>query len=81
MSSLLVAVISELVLIPLNLDFEIDQSWMNLGRILNDIHIQIQILSIEQLLFVLSFIKGCVHLSFEKKIKNDLPPTLIASLT
>jgi hypothetical protein len=29
---------SELVLILLNLDFEIDQSRMNLGRFLNDIH-------------------------------------------
>jgi hypothetical protein len=32
-------VISELVLILLNLDFEIDQSRMNLGRFLNNIHI------------------------------------------
>jgi hypothetical protein len=39
MSRLLGGVISELVLIPLNLDFEIDQSCMNLGRFLNDIHI------------------------------------------
>jgi hypothetical protein len=31
--------ISELVLILLNLDFGIDQSSMNLGRFLNDIHI------------------------------------------
>jgi hypothetical protein len=29
------------VLIPLNLDFEIGQSGMNLGRFLNDIHISI----------------------------------------
>jgi hypothetical protein len=39
MSSLLGGMTSELVLILLNLDFEIDQSWMNLGRFLNDIHI------------------------------------------
>jgi hypothetical protein len=31
-------------------------------------------------LVVLSFVKGCVHLSFEKKFKHDLPPTLFASL-
>jgi hypothetical protein len=36
---LLGGVISELVLIMLNLDFEIDRSWINLGRFLNDIHI------------------------------------------
>jgi hypothetical protein len=39
MSRLLGRVISELVLILLNLDFEIDRSWMSLGRFLNDIHI------------------------------------------
>jgi hypothetical protein len=39
MSRLLGGVISELVLILLNLDFEIDRSRMNLGRFLNDIHI------------------------------------------
>jgi hypothetical protein len=39
MFRLLGGVISELVLILLNLDFEIDRSWINLGRILNDIHI------------------------------------------
>jgi hypothetical protein len=39
MSMLLGGVISELVLIPLNLDFEIDWSWMNLGRFLNDKYI------------------------------------------
>jgi hypothetical protein len=39
MSRLLGGVISELVLLPLNLDFEIDQSWMNLGRFVNGIHI------------------------------------------
>jgi hypothetical protein len=38
-SKLLGGVISEFVLILLNLDFEIDRSWMNLGRFLNDIHI------------------------------------------
>jgi hypothetical protein len=32
-------------------------------------------------LVVLSFVKGCVHLSFDKKIENDLLPTLFASLT
>jgi hypothetical protein len=39
MSRLLRGVISELVLILLNLDFEIDQSEMNLGRFINNIHI------------------------------------------
>jgi hypothetical protein len=39
MPRLLGGVISELVLKPLNLDFEIDQSQMNLVRFLNDIHI------------------------------------------
>jgi hypothetical protein len=39
MSRLLGGVISEFVLILLNLDFKIDQSWMNLGRFINDIHI------------------------------------------
>jgi hypothetical protein len=40
MSKLLGGVISELLLILLNLDFEIeDPSWMNLGSFLNDIHI------------------------------------------
>jgi hypothetical protein len=79
MSRLLGGVISELVLILLNLDFKIDQSGMDLERFLNDIHIptRAKYFSTEQLLFVLSFVKGCVHLSFE----NDLPPTLIASLT
>jgi hypothetical protein len=32
-------------------------------------------------LVVLSFVKGCVHLCFEKKIENDLLPALFASLT
>jgi hypothetical protein len=32
-------------------------------------------------LFVLSFVNGCVYLSFDFFFKNDLPPTLIASLT
>jgi hypothetical protein len=39
MSKLLGGVISELVLILLNLDFEIDRSWMKIERFLNDIHI------------------------------------------
>jgi hypothetical protein len=39
MSRLLGGVISELVLILLNLDFEIDQSRMNLERFLNNIYI------------------------------------------
>jgi hypothetical protein len=39
MSKLLGGVISELVLILLNLDFEIDQGWMNLVWFLNDIYI------------------------------------------
>jgi hypothetical protein len=39
MSKLLGGVICELVLILLNLDFEIDRSSMNLGRFLSDIHI------------------------------------------
>jgi hypothetical protein len=32
-------------------------------------------------LIVLSYIKGCVHLSFEFFFENDLLPTLFASLT
>jgi hypothetical protein len=39
MSRLLGRVISELVLMLLNLDFEIDRSGMNLGRFFNDNHI------------------------------------------
>jgi hypothetical protein len=39
MSRLLGGVISKLVLILLNLDFEIDRSCMHLGRFFNDIHI------------------------------------------
>jgi hypothetical protein len=39
MSRLLGGVKSELVLILLNLDFEIDWSWMNLKRFLNNIYI------------------------------------------
>jgi hypothetical protein len=39
MSKLLGDVISELVLILLNLDFEIDWSGMKIERFLNDIHI------------------------------------------
>jgi hypothetical protein len=39
MSRLLGGVISELVLILLNLDFEIDRSWINLERFLNNIYI------------------------------------------
>jgi hypothetical protein len=39
MSKFLGGVISELVLILVNVDFEIDRSWMNLGRFLNDTHI------------------------------------------
>jgi hypothetical protein len=39
MSTLLGGVISELVLILLNLDFDIDQSSMNLERFLNNIYI------------------------------------------
>jgi hypothetical protein len=39
MSKLLGGVISELVLILVNLDFEIDQSWIKIERFLNDIHI------------------------------------------
>jgi hypothetical protein len=56
---------------------------MKIERFLNDIHIPIRAkyFSTEQLLFVLSFVKGCVQLSFEKKFKNDLLPTLFASLT
>jgi hypothetical protein len=29
----------------------------------------------------LSFVKGCVQMSFGKKFKNDLLPTVFASLT
>jgi hypothetical protein len=32
-------------------------------------------------LVVLSFVKGCVHLSFEFFFKKDLLPTLFANLT
>jgi hypothetical protein len=39
MSRLLGGVISELVLILLNIDFEIDRSWKNLERFLNNIYI------------------------------------------
>jgi hypothetical protein len=39
MSKLFGGVISELVLILLNLDFEIDRSWMKLERFLYDIRI------------------------------------------
>jgi hypothetical protein len=39
MSKLLGGVISELVLILLNLDFEINRSSMKIERFLNDIHI------------------------------------------
>jgi hypothetical protein len=48
MSKLLGGVISELVLILLNLDFEIDQSWMKIERFLNDIHIPIWVLNFFQ---------------------------------
>jgi hypothetical protein len=39
MSKVLEGVISELVLILLNLDFESDRSWIKIERFLNDIHI------------------------------------------
>jgi hypothetical protein len=39
MSKLLGDVISEFVLILLNLDFEIGWSWMKIERFLNDLHI------------------------------------------
>jgi hypothetical protein len=39
MSKLLGGVISEFVLILLNLDFEIDRSWMKIEKFLNNIHI------------------------------------------
>jgi hypothetical protein len=42
MTRLFGGVISELVLIPLGLDFEIVWSRMNLERFLNDIHIPIR---------------------------------------
>jgi hypothetical protein len=82
MSRLLGGVISELVLIPLNLDFEIDQSWINLGRFLNDIHIPIRAkyypYSNSYLCWaLLRDVSIWVLTLFE----NDLPPTLIASLT
>jgi hypothetical protein len=32
-------------------------------------------------LVVLSYVKGCVHLSFENKFENDLLLTLFVSLT
>jgi hypothetical protein len=59
MSRLLGGVISELVLILLNLDFEIEFRKVPQQHIHSD---QSQILSTQQLLFVLSFVKGCVHL-------------------
>jgi hypothetical protein len=66
MSKLLGGVIFELVLILLNLDFEIDQSWIKMEKFLNDIHIPTgaKYFSTLQLLFVLTFVKGCVQLSF-----------------
>jgi hypothetical protein len=39
MSNLLGGVISKLVLILLNFDFAIDQSWMKIEMFLNNIHI------------------------------------------
>jgi hypothetical protein len=50
---------------------------MKIERFLNNIHIptRAKYFSTKQLLFVLSFVKGCVQLSFEKKFKNDLLPT------
>jgi hypothetical protein len=85
MSTLLRGVISELVLILLNLDFEIDHSGMNLGRFLNDIHIPIRAKYYphSNSFFVLSFVKGCVQLSFEFFFENDLLPRKkdFASLT
>jgi hypothetical protein len=70
MSRLLGGVISELVLILLNLYFEIEWSWMNLGRFLNDIHIPTIAKYYPQRNSCLywAFVKGCVHLSS----KNDL---------
>jgi hypothetical protein len=84
MSRLLGGVIFELVLIPLNHDFEIDRSWMNLEKFLNDIHIPTRAKYYPDSNSCLCWAllrDGCVELSFGKKIKNDLPPTLIASLT
>jgi hypothetical protein len=70
MSKLLGGVISELVLILLNHDFEIDQSWMNLERFLNDIHISTRAKYYpHNNFFLLSFVKGCDHLSFEFFLK------------
>jgi hypothetical protein len=82
MSKLLGGVISELVLILLNLDFEINRSSMKIERFINDIHIptRTKYFSTKNLLFMLSFVKGCVQLSFIC-FKNDLLPTLFASLT
>jgi hypothetical protein len=67
MSKLLGGVISELVLIFLNLNFEIDQSWIKIERFLNDIHIptRAKYFSTKQVFFVLSFVKRCVQLSFD----------------
>jgi hypothetical protein len=55
---------------------------MKIERFLNDIHIPIRAkyFSTKQLLFVLSFVVGCVQLSFLKNSKmNCYPHYLLAS--
>jgi hypothetical protein len=56
---------------------------MKRERFLNDIYIptKAKYFSTKQLLLMLSFVKGCVQLSFDFFFKNDLLPTLFASLT
>jgi hypothetical protein len=80
MSRLFGGVISELVWIPVNLDFEIDPSWMNLERFLNDVHIPTRAKyyphSNSYLCWALIRDVSIWVLFF----KNNLPPTLIASL-
>jgi hypothetical protein len=82
MSKLLGGVISELVFILLNLDFKIDQSWTNLRKLLNDIHIPTRAkyyLHSNSCRVELCY--GMCPFEFWKKFKNDLLPILFASLT
>jgi hypothetical protein len=78
MSKLLGGVISELVLILLNLDFEIDQSWMKLEMFLNNIHIPTGAKCYPR---SNSCCVGMCPFEFWNFFKNDLLPTLFASPT
>jgi hypothetical protein len=81
-SRLLGGVISELVLIQLNLDFEIDRSWMNLERLLNDIHVPTRAkYYLHSNSYLCWALLRDVSICVLKFFKNDLLPTLIASLT